>query len=45
MNRAIAHHQLHPVIDSTFRLEQGAQALTRMQRGQHWQDRDSVLEH
>jgi NADPH:quinone reductase-like Zn-dependent oxidoreductase len=36
MNRAIAQHQLHPVIDSTFPLEQGAEAMTRMQRGQHF---------
>lgn len=36
MNRAIALHQLRPVVDSTFPLEQGAEAFRRMQRGEHF---------
>ncbi|MEO8631208.1 MAG: NAD(P)-dependent alcohol dehydrogenase, partial [Betaproteobacteria bacterium] len=36
MNRALSQQKLHPVIDSTFSLEQGAEALARMQRGQHF---------
>jgi len=36
MNRAIAQHQLHPVIDRTFPLEQAAEAFKVMQAGQHF---------
>jgi NADPH:quinone reductase-like Zn-dependent oxidoreductase len=36
MNRAIAQHRLHPVVDSTFTLKQGADAFWRMQRGEHF---------
>lgn len=36
MNRAIAQHGLHPVIDSTFPLERGADAFRHLQSGQHF---------
>lgn len=36
MNRAIARHQLRPVIDSTFPLERAAEAFKRMERGDHF---------
>ena len=36
MNRAVALHQLRPVIDSASPLEQGAEALKRMERGAHF---------
>ena len=36
MNRAIAHHKLRPVIDSTFSLEQTDEAFKRMKGGQHF---------
>lgn len=36
MNRAIAVHKLKPVVDSTFPLEQGAEAFRRMEQGTHF---------
>jgi NADPH:quinone reductase-like Zn-dependent oxidoreductase len=36
MNRAIAQQGLRPVIDSTFALEQSAEAFRRMERGAHF---------
>ena len=36
MNRAIEQHRLHPVIDTTFPLEQAAEAFRRMERGAHF---------
>jgi NADPH:quinone reductase-like Zn-dependent oxidoreductase len=36
MNRAIAQHKLKPVIDSTFALEQSADAFRHMQQGRHF---------
>ncbi|MFL6581140.1 MAG: NAD(P)-dependent alcohol dehydrogenase [Burkholderiales bacterium] len=36
MNRAIAQHKLKPVIDSTFSLEQSADAFRHMQQGRHF---------
>ena len=35
MNRAIVLHGLHPVVDSTFPLEQTADALRKLERGAH----------
>ena len=36
MNRAIAQHELRPVIDTTFPLERAADAFQRMARGEHF---------
>jgi NADPH:quinone reductase-like Zn-dependent oxidoreductase len=36
MNRAIAQHKLKPVIESTFALEQSADAFRHMQQGRHF---------
>jgi NADPH:quinone reductase-like Zn-dependent oxidoreductase len=36
MNRAIGQHGLRPVIDSTFALEQGAEAFRHLQSGRHF---------
>ena len=36
MNRAIAQHQLKPVIDSSFPLEQAADAFRHMEQGRHF---------
>ena len=36
MNRAIAQHQLRPVIDNTFPLERAGEAFKRMERGDHF---------
>jgi NADPH:quinone reductase-like Zn-dependent oxidoreductase len=36
MNRAIAQHKLKPVVDSTFSLEQSADAFRHMQQGRHF---------
>jgi NADPH:quinone reductase-like Zn-dependent oxidoreductase len=36
MNRAIALHQLHPVIDRVFPIEQTADAYRHMERGAHF---------
>lgn len=36
MNRAIAQHKLKPVIDSTYALEQSAEAFRHMQQGRHF---------
>lgn len=36
MSRAIAQHELHPAIDSTFPLEKTADAFRRMKRGEHF---------
>lgn len=36
MNRAIAQHQLRPVLDQSFPLADAAQAFRRMQRGEHF---------
>ena len=36
MNRAIAQHNLKPVVDSTFPLEKAADAFRRMEQGQHF---------
>lgn len=36
MNRAIAHHKLKPVIDSTFPLEKAADAFRHMEQGKHF---------
>ena len=36
MNRAIAQHQLKPVIDSSFPLEQAANAFRHMEQGRHF---------
>ena len=36
MNRAIAQHELRPVIDTTFPIEQAADAFKRMVRGEHF---------
>jgi NADPH:quinone reductase-like Zn-dependent oxidoreductase len=36
MNRAITRHQLRPIIDARFPLEQAAQAFQHMQQGSHF---------
>ena len=36
MNRAIAHHKLKPVVDSTFPLDKAADAFRRMEQGKHF---------
>ena len=36
MNRAIAQHQLKPVIDSSFPLDQAADAFRHMEQGRHF---------
>ena len=36
MNRAIAQHNLKPVVDSTFPLEKAADAFRRMEQGKHF---------
>jgi NADPH:quinone reductase-like Zn-dependent oxidoreductase len=36
MNRAIAQHQLKPVVDSTFALEKAADAFRHLQSGKHF---------
>ena len=36
MNRAIALHRLHPVIDRVFPFEEAAEALRHMERGAHF---------
>ena len=36
MNRAIAAHELRPVVDSTFPLEAAAEAFALMERGDHF---------
>jgi NADPH:quinone reductase-like Zn-dependent oxidoreductase len=36
MNRAIAQHRIKPVVDSTFPLEQAADAFRKMERGAHF---------
>ena len=36
MNRAIAQHQLKPVVDSSFPLEKAADAFQRMKQGRHF---------
>jgi NADPH:quinone reductase-like Zn-dependent oxidoreductase len=35
MNRAIEQHQIHPVIDQTFRLEQTQEAFAAFEQGKH----------
>ena len=36
MNRAIAHHKLKPVVDSTFPLAKAADAFRHMEQGRHF---------
>jgi NADPH:quinone reductase-like Zn-dependent oxidoreductase len=36
MNRAIAEHRLKPVVDSTFSLQDGAQAFRHLKSGKHF---------
>jgi len=36
MNRAIARHELRPVINGTFPLDRTAEAFRRMERGAHF---------
>ncbi len=36
MNRAIVAHKLQPIIDSTFNLDQAAEAFRHMKSGQHF---------
>ncbi len=36
MNRAIAQHQLKPVVDSTFALDKAADAFRHMEQGRHF---------
>lgn len=36
MNRALTQHQMRPVLDTLFPLDEAAQAFARMQRGEHF---------
>ncbi len=36
MNRAISHHQLHPVVDRVFEFDQTVDALTYLESGAHF---------
>jgi NADPH:quinone reductase-like Zn-dependent oxidoreductase len=36
MNRAIALHAMHPVVDQVFPMEQASEALQYMESGRHF---------